>query len=316
MTRQWLRECRISVDTGEEVIELSGLRTRFQVTQTRLQTPNAASITVSNVSIPTAKKFVKKEGQTVTLEVGYEEGTSILFKGQTIQARAGKESPVDAYLSFVAQSGDKAYNFAVVSKTLAAGSTFRDHVDVALEAMKPYGVTAGFIADLGSAKMPGPRTFFGMARDVLRETAFSTGTSWFIEDEKLVITKNNRPRPGDVIKINAETGMIGRPAQTYDGIIVRMLLNTRVRPDTRLEIDQSSIDEAAFSPDTLAVLSNSQFPSLADDGIYRVLVADHHGDTHGNAWYTEAICIRADGQGPQPIRLVQQGINIDPGSDP
>ena len=54
-------------------------------------------------------------------------------------------------------------------------------------------------------------------------------------------------------------------------------------------------------------------PSLADDGLYRVLVADLIGDTEGNIYYTDATCIRADGQGPQPIRLVQQGIDLDPG---
>ncbi|MGO4738656.1 hypothetical protein AB4099_19060 [Bosea sp. 2KB_26] len=312
MTRQWIREVSLSIDAGGESIDVSALRIRFKVAQNRLQTPNIAEITVTNLKEETAQK-IKKEGQIVTLKAGYVGGSEGLFKGNLIQKRVGRENPVDTYLTMLAQSGDKAYNFATVSKTLAAGSTFKDQVDVVLEAMKPHGITAGYIADLGSKKMPGPRTLFGMARDTMRDIAFSTGTSWFIEDDKLNVTKNNEPRPGEAFVLNSTTGLIGRPVQTLDGIIVRMLLNPKVRPDTRLKIDQGSIDEAAFNPNFTGEVSNAMIPSLADDGLYRVLVADHHGDTRGNSFYTDAICIRADGQGPQPIRLAQQGIDLSPG---
>lgn len=312
MTRQWLREVSLTVDAGGETIDVSELRIRFKVTQNRLQTPNTADIIITNLKDETAQK-IKKEGQIVTLKAGYQGASEGLFKGNLIQKRTGRENPVDTYTALLAQSGDKAYNFATVSKTLAAGSTFKDQVDVVLEAMKPHGITAGYIADLGSKKMPRGRTLFGMARDVMRDIGFSTGTSWFIEDDKLNITKNNEPKPGEAFVLNSTTGMIGRPVQTLDGIIVRMLLNPKVRPDTRIKIDQASIDEAAFNPNYTAEVANNMIPSLADDGLYRVLVADHHGDTHGNPWYTEVICIRADGQGPQPIRLAQQGIDLDPG---
>lgn len=312
MTRQWLREVSLTVETGSETIDVSELRVRFKVTQNRLQTPNAADIIITNLKEETAQK-IKKEGSLVTLKAGYQGASEGLFKGNLIQKRTGRENPVDTYVALVATSGDKAYNFSTVSKTLAAGATFKDQVDVVLEAMKPHGITAGYIADLGNKKMPRGRTLFGMARDVMRDIAFSTGTSWFIEDDKLNITKNNEPKPGEAFVLNSTTGMIGRPVQTLDGIIVRMLLNPKVRPDTRIKIDQGSIDEAAFNPNYTAEVANSMIPSLADDGMYRVLVADHHGDSRGNPWYTEVICIRADGQGPQPIRLAQQGIDLDPG---
>ncbi|WP_199091537.1 hypothetical protein [Bosea sp. ASV33] len=312
MTRQWIRDVSLTIDAGGETIDVSNLRIRFKVTQNRLQTPNAAEITITNLKEETAQK-IKKEGQSVTLSAGYQGVREVIFRGNLIQKRTGRENPVDTYCSLLATSGDKAYNFATVSKTLAAGSTFKDQVDVVLEAFKPHGITAGYIADLGTKQMPRPRVLFGMARDVMRDIAFSTGSSWFIENDKLNITKNNEPRPGEAFVINSNTGMIGRPVQTLDGIIVRMLLNPKVRPDTRLKIDQSSIDQAAFSPNYTAEVQNSMIPSLADDGLYRVLVADLIGDTEGNIYYTDATCIRADGQGPQPIRLVQQGIDLDPG---
>lgn len=313
MTRQWIRELRLTVTTGSSSVDLSNLRIRFRVEQNNTQRPNVADVTVTNPSRDTIQK-IKKEGQSITLEAGYADGYSVIFKGDLIQKRSGRENPVDTYLSLLAQSGDRAYNFAVMSKTLAAGSTYRDQVNAVAQEMKKYGVELGHIADLGSQKMPRARTMFGMARDIMRDIAYATGTSWSIQNQKLQMVKNQEYLPGQVHKINSRTGMVGMPVQTLDGIQARVLLNPRIVPGSRVEIDQSSIQEAAFSPNYLGELSNSMIPSLAEDGIYKVLVVNHSGDTRGNPYYTDIVCIRADGQGPLPLRLAGQGINLDPGA--
>lgn len=312
MTRQWIREFGLQVEGASGTIDLSNLRGRFKVRYTMIQTPNAAEIIVTNAREETAQ-LIRKEGQKVTLTAGYRDGHAIIFTGNIIQKRVGRENPVDTYLAIVGQDSDRAYNFATISKTLAAGSTFKDQVDAVLEAMKPYGVTKGFISDLGSQKMPGPRVLFGMARDVMREIATSTGTAWTLENGKLDVVKTNETKPGDVIVLNSQTGMIGRPVQTFDGVIARMLLNTRVKPSTRIKIDEASIDAAAFSADYLGSVGNNQLGSgIAADGLYKVVIVEHHGDTHGNAWYTEVVCHRADGEG---IYFNYQNLNLAVGPD-
>lgn len=294
MTRQWIRYFGLSIETSDGTIDVSNLRGRFAVRYATVQSPNTAEITITNLSEATAQK-INKEGQKVTLTAGYEDGYAIIFSGNIVQKRVGRENPVDTYLTIVASDGERAYNYATVSKTLAAGSSYRDQVDVVLEAMKPHGVTAGYIADLGSKKMPGPRTLFGMARDVMRDVATSTGATWTIENGKLDVVKANETKPGDVIVLNSTTGMIGRPVQTFDGIIARMLLNTRVKPNGRLKIDEASIDQAAFSTTVSGQKGNELLAGmLATDGIYKVMVVEHHGDIRGNVWYTECVCIRAD----------------------
>lgn len=313
MTRQWIRKVRLTIGESGEIVDVSSLRIRFKIEQNDIQRPNAAEIFVTNPKVETAKRFIKKEGVTVSLEAGYEEGHGLIFKGNVIQARYGRENPVETYLALVATSGDRAYNFSTVSKTLAAGATFKDQVDVALAAMKPYGITAGHITDLGSNKAPRALTLFGMARDLLRDVAFSTGTSWSIQNQKLQILKNNETLPGDAFVVNSRTGMIGLPVQTIGGIIVRMLLNPKIVPGSRIKLDQGSVQEAALSPNFTAEVQNSLIPTIAEDGFYKVLVSEHHGDTHGNPWYTECICTRADGQGPQPLGLANRGIDLAPG---
>ena len=310
MTRQWIRECRLIVGDDKEGLDLSALRIRFSVTQGDIQTPNHADITVTNLKDETANK-IQKEFTKVRLEVGYQdEGTDLLFSGEIKQKRKGRENPVDTFLAMLVVDGDKAYNFATVNKTLAAGHTFRDQVDVALEAMKAYGITAGFIADLGSAKAPRGRVLFGMARDILRSVAFSTRTSWSIQNGKMQIVKNSESLAGKAFVLNSRTGMIGLPVQTIDGIVVRCLLNAKIKPGSKVKIDQASVQQQRLDPSYTGDVANSQIPTLADDGLYKVLIINHQGDNRGGPWYSDLTCIRADGQGPIPLSLVNRGISL------
>lgn len=310
MTRQWLRYCKLTVDGLSDGISLSDFRIRFSVEQQTLQSPPVMDVTITNLSDQTVKK-IKDEGSKVTLDAGYEDGHGIIFKGQIIQKRSGRENPVDTYLNILSQGGDQAYNHAVVSKTLSAGHTFKDQVDVILEAFKPFGITAGHISDLGTKKMPRARVMFGMARDVMRTIAISTGTSWFIHNDELNVIKDKETTPGNVTVLNSRTGMIGLPTQTIDGISVTALLNPAIRPGSLIQINQSDIQAAKFSADYTAELNNAMIPTIAEDGFYKVLVIRHHGDTRGNDWYTDMLCVRADGKGPLPIGLYNKGLVVE-----
>jgi hypothetical protein len=318
MSRQWIRDLRLTVTAGGDAIDVSALRIRFRVRQEDSQKPNNAEILITNPSTATIQK-IKKEGQTVSLEAGYEEDRGgvrgLIFKGDLIQKRSGRDNPVETYLALLAASGDRAYTYATVSKTLAAGSTFKDQVDVAAESLKKYGIELGYIADLGSQKMPRARTLFGSTRDLLRDIATATDSSWSIQNQKLQIIKNREKMPGNVHVINSRTGMVGLPEQTFDGIMCKMLLNPKIIPGSIIKIDQASVQEQAFSPNYAAEAQNAMIPSIAEDGMYRVLVAEHTGDTRGLPWYTDVVCIRADGQGPLPIGLAGRGISLDPGDD-
>lgn len=309
MAQQWLRYCKLTVAGGGDSVDLSQLRIRFQVTQHNLQSPNVGDITISNLSDQTVKR-IKGEGTEVTLEAGYQENPGLIFKGQIIQKRSGRENPVDTYLNIIAQGGDQAYNHAVVSKTLAAGHTYKDQVMTAYEALKPFGITLGKIADLGDKKMPRARVMFGMARDILRTIAISTGTSWSIQNNELTVTKNNEPKEGGAIVLNSRTGLIGLPVQSIDGILVTCLLNPQIGPGSLIQIDQASVQEAKLSADYTAVVNNAMIPSTADDGFYKCLVVNHIGDTRGDPWYTQILCLRADGKGPIPLSIASQGIAL------
>lgn len=295
MTQQWLRKVRLVVGNGSEGIDCSEMRIRFLVRKQKTGSPEQADITITNLSNATANRIRQKEYNEVYLEAGYEGNAAEIFRGEVVQVRGpGRESPTDTYLNIQATVSPRAHSYAVVNKTLAAGHTFRDQVDACLEAMKPYGVTAGHIDDLGNVRMPRGRAMFGMARSQLRAICMSVGASWHITGGKLNIVKNRAALPGDAIVINSDTGMVGMPVQTIEGVEVRCLLNPRLKIEGRIKIDEASIIKAKYnitSDQSYLVQQQELDRLIAADGIYKILFLDHSGDTRGTEYYSDILCV-------------------------
>ena len=305
MARQWIRKCSLIVgDSGGNGLELGEFRVVFETVHKTVQTPGKAFIRVYNLK-PETEKQIQKEFTKITLSAGYSDPGApygVIFTGNTIEAHRGRENPVDTYLDILAADGDQAYNYAVVSKTLAPGSTFRDQLKAIEEVLKPHGVTLGYIPDLGDAKMVRSRVMHGMARDYLRTIARSTNCSWHIDQGKVNFIPNDGVKPGEAIALNSRSGLIGRPVQTMNGILARCLLNPNIRIGGQVKIDQASVNEfmGGLSPDGQASPeTDTTFrPSIADDGMYKVIQLSTVGDTRGQPWYCDLILAPVNGTQP------------------
>lgn len=154
--------------------------------------------------------------------------------------------------------------------------------------------------DTPSAAMSGlPRgkVMFGMARDLLRVAAKTQSMVWSIQDGKLQMNPETSYVPGDIPVISAATGLVGLPEQTQNGITVKMLLNPSIKIGRLIQLDNKSIQRYEFGlsiPDQAKKSLIEEQNKLQDDGFYYVMVAEHTGDTRGNDWYTEVICLSVD----------------------
>lgn len=320
MARQWKRQCRLTIGNGSDAVIVSGmsdgagnllegLRVRFHVNQETYQAPENAEVTITNLSDATANK-IQKEYDRFVLEIGYPENLATVFEGEIVQKRKGRENPTDTYLTLLARGGQRAYSYGVVNKSLASGHTLRDQVDAVLEALKPYGITAGAIADLGAAKMPRGRALFGMARDHLRAITQTAGCSWWVANNKLNIVKHGETLPGAVVVLNSDTGMIGMPSQTMGGIEVRCLINPEIKAGSKIQIDEASIQRAALTTNYSAQAQQYLVPDVASDGIYKVLGVTMSGDTRGTDWYQDLACL-AVGTSIVPDSMKQTYLSVD-----
>lgn len=298
--RLYLRKLSLIVGGGSEGLELGDLRVVFKTFKADFETPNRAEIRVYNLADETARR-VQKEFTKVVLQAGYEGNFGLIFGGTIRQVRFGREKGVDTYADFLVSDGDRAYNYAVVNATLAAGATQRDRVDAAMGAMKGHGAEQGYIPELGGQAMPRGQALYGMARDTMRDSAASTDTSWSIQDGKVQMVPRRGYVPGNPITLTAESGLIGQPEQTNEGIMVRCLLNPRLRVGGRIHLNNKSI--LRFKTD-LKIGAFQKAPRLDNDGLYRILAIEFSGDTRGNDWYAALTCVGIDDSAPIGSKIV------------
>ena len=302
MARNWGRVCKLLVNGQGVTSNLGDLRVVFEIKASSIQSPNAASFRVYNVAPTTVAKLKQKEFTSVEFYAGYQDHSGLVYKGTIKQAATGHETATDSYVDIFCADGDAAYNRAVVSKTLAAGWTHQDKLQAALDAMAPLGVTMGYSnVDLTRVKFPRGLPLSGMAREIIREVASSNGATWSIQDGKVNVIDGDKPIGTSTFAMNSQTGMIGWPQQTEDGVVVQSLLNSALRPDTIVQIDQNSINEAEQDNNPFTGAGSQTNFNLAHtgliaaDGRYRIIYMTRRGDTRGQEWFDISTCIAVSG---------------------
>ena len=287
--------------------ELSGLAINFHVRHSIIETPNTLVARIFNLS-PTTRNQIVNEFTRVILQAGYAGNFGRIFQGEIKQIFRGRESAVDDYVDIYAADGDTAHNWATLNRTLAAGHTASDVYDSVSDSMKPFQVQPGEKpAELKNApQAPRARVLFGMTREEARTLAQSYGLNWYLENGTLQFLTQSAYKPGDVAIISDQTGMVGVPEQTMDGIAVTVLLNPSIGSGSLIEIRPSAGQDFAVAgyqrsgPIGLNYTSVDIPPSIDAHGRYKVLFADHIGETRGTAWYTRITCISTDPTAIQP----------------
>lgn len=294
---QWLRICSLVVaDKSGKGVDLGELRVTFSTKKGDTETPNSAEIRVYNLSEATVSKM-RREFTRVVLQAGYQSNYGIIFDGNIRGTRTGRENGTDTWLEIIAADADRAYNFATVNTTLAAGSTPADRVKVCQDSFAAKGAGAGHVPDLGGAKLPRGKVMYGMARKHMRDAADTTDCGWSFQDGKMQMVKNAGYLPGEAVVLTHETGLVGTPEQTNEGIKVRCLLNPKLRVGGRIKLDNKSIQQAK----TDLKMGAQRPPKMDSDGFYRILKVEFSGDTRGNDWYADMICIGLDDTSRLPL---------------
>jgi hypothetical protein len=301
--------------TGTQPL-FSGFHITFRVTHWDSSTPNSLTLRIYNLSDETAQQ-IRKEFVQVILRAGYPGNFGIIFKG-TIQhinkgavnsdlmdldgVRSGNENATDTYLDVFASDGDEAYNWGIINTTLAAGYTPKEVNAVLGQAMFLATTVQGadgtkFVIGELPDSIPQPaaprgKVMFGMARDHAHVLSRTNAMSWSINGGVLQWLPFSAYRPGEAVVLTSRSGLIGVPQQTDQGIAVRTLLNPALGAGTRLQINNKSIMQA---PQSQAYHAFNALPSISEDGFYKILYVDHYGDTRGQEWYSDCICLAIDG---------------------
>jgi len=329
--RQWLRACSLIVaDQQGNGIELAGpdqpqvLRIRFNVEYWISGTPANIRARVYNLSDNTVNQiraFARKDppdfdslktatSARVVLKAGYQNNFGLVFTGNIYQMRVGRENATDTYIDLMAADGDQAHNYAWMNESLDKGYTAERVYQRCGASMQDFQVTPGPPPDgLDTSPSPRGKVMFGPTRDHLRDFAEQNTCTWNIMGGQLQSLPKFAARPGDAVVINRTTGQIGVPRQTENGIEVTCLLNPAIRWGTKIKLDNAEVAQLtqggtvpnAAGPVSPSISAAKNYvPQLNADGQYICLSVKHIGDTRGQEWYSEIVCLSSDPSAPIP----------------
>lgn len=257
-------------------VTIRNQRVQFHIEKNLGKHPNKASVTITNLA-ETTRSDIEKKPLIVRLDVGYDgqENLQSLFSGDLRQADTTHDGP-DVNTKLQMGEGDRAYQFAFVSRSFGANSTI---LDVAQECAKSIGLKLPKALESASElqkQYAGGVTIHGPAHRELTTALTPAGMSWTMQDGKLVVLKQAQVLENQAIVISQDKGMIGSPQlgspkKSGESVMlkVKTLIDPRLAPGCKVDI--RSRDKVV-------------------NGLFRVEKLTHSGDSRSKDWYSEIEC--------------------------
>jgi hypothetical protein len=162
-------------------------------------------------------------------------------------------------------------------------------VETACKDAKVNFPVANISDGLGEQVLPRGKVFFGKPTDYVENVCRGNNAIYYVEDGQMNVYKLTDIAKDEALVISPETGLIGTPAQTTDGVKFTILLNPSIHITTMIQIKNSEVIEQTQLP------GQAQRP-LDEDWMYQCIELTHRGDTRGNAWYTDIIGVSRYGK--------------------
>ena len=313
---QFGRKISAIVANDSTGIELADFRLVFDVQAADQESPNNLALRVYNLSAETVLRITSGgEYKRLVVNAGYESNFGVIFDGTVKQFRIGRDNPKETYLDILAADWDIGYNFGFVNTSLqnptpgqVARAAVQAMIDEEIKANPTLrrtaedALTLGDFADKDHVPMLRGKVLFGMARARLRDIASTLDATWSIQDGVVQILPQRGYSNDAQVSINRLTGMIGVPEQTPSGIVVKCLLNPRIRVGGVILLNSDDINQLMQADPNGAPVPYNQYTgfqhntrvSSGADGAYRVYAIEHEGDTRGQAWYSTLTCLAMD----------------------
>lgn len=264
--RQFGRQLKLVIGSDKESLEITNLRVIFEVKKTLTPEPNPAVIRIYNLNASHRNLLTSKEFNRASLSVGYEELRQI-YAGDIVEANTLRDGE-DFISELICGDGFKAYTSSMVNKTLSAG---KSDAEILKENTQSMGIETGVVDLPKDRQLPRGKVMFGDPRELLHKIAKNNDAQWSIQDGQMtVLPKDKVLADNEGFVLSQETGMVGSPEKTDDGLSLTCLCNPSLRIGGLVRV-QSIMSEY--------------------NGDYKITELSHEGDFLGDDWYSQITCI-------------------------
>lgn len=260
--KQFGRQWQLSLSNDSETLIIDRLRVAFEIDKTINEKPNPASFQIWNLNRDHINQLLSQSFKQLALSVGYQTLRQI-YSGDITKVRI-KRDGMDFILSIECADGHQAYTQSMSKTTLKSGASDEDILKSLQQTMPK--VQTGAIDVPNQRKLPRGRVLNGDSREILNRIAKNNNADWSIQDGSLVFLPHDKVLNEEAVLLSQETGMIGAPGQTDDGLELTCLLNPALQIGGLVEV-RSILDYF--------------------NGQYKIVKLNHQGDGLGGDWVSK-----------------------------
>ncbi|GAB2938306.1 hypothetical protein [Hafnia psychrotolerans] len=329
MSENWMRHFEIQLldDNGNGIV-LSDLKVTFDIQKMPATIFNGfvGNFKIYNLSQVTQNRIKNKEFGRIRIIAGYDgnmddagnypdQNIGMIFNGEIRFTVAGKDNITDTWLLIQSIDSWNGHMYAGMRTTIAAGWKYDDVFRAAMKTYSPFGITAGVVPDMPKTVFPRAKVIVGNTSDTMNDIAEKCDANWWYENNQVHVVPETKYLDYTIV-LNANTGLIGMPQQTMGaGINVRCLINPNIKLGGLIRLDQTSVyraslsnEQVGMSPGVLGetttdgnvyvngVPGDGQLAAINLDGDYFVGAINYTGDTRGQAWYMDLLCLAKGGR--------------------
>jgi len=263
-------ELTVQVSTGQSVVVRPPMRLAFGGNKSVIGGLNKLTLSIYNLKQSNRLALVKDAEQQIriplSLSVGYVDGLQLLFKGTVHRGSNSREGP-DMVAELECLDGGFDYLNSFTSETVRGK---RRAIDTIL----------GDMPDTGTGKITTqqdlirPKVLVGASAKLIDDIV-NEGETWYIDDEKLYIIKDDEVVSSFIPVVNSATGLLNTPTRDQSKITFDTLMNPTLKIGALCRLESSSA------------------PHL--DGIYKIDTMGYAGDNYGSKWGQQVTGILAAG---------------------
>lgn len=248
--RQFRRKVRLSLNGGLTInpggFNKHDLKVAFSLTKDLSSAVNSGQIEIWNLS-ESLRNSIGREFDRVIVEAGYlppEGGGNVGTIGKIdVKDVEHTREGADIITRISCGEGHKALSKTNIRKSWPAGTPIKDAIEDIFKEYEKQGVKRGEwrFPDKMQETFKRPYAACGSCRKEMDSLGRGHGFYWSLQGDALEIV------PGDgfidgLVLITPESGMIGVPTITDNGVRVSCLLNPQIRPGRRVKVESQVLE--------------------------------------------------------------------------
>lgn len=266
MSKRFIRdyELILTLTSGEVVQIVPELRVQFEVSKSIRGGLNTCSIKIYNLSDSKRKKLVKdKEDFRIRMPFIFKAGYTKLenlFKGTVFEASSVR-SGSDFITTIKSLDGGFDFINSFTSKTVTNNAASNIIADMPNTAQGKISARKSLVR---------PKVLVGNSAKLIEDNLEDDET-YYIDEEKLYIIKDDEVTSNYIPLVQASTGLLNTPLRKNREVTFNTTLNPSIKIGGLVELKSSTATHL--------------------NGIYKVITIKYKGDNYGSDWSQECICM-------------------------